>query len=145
LEFAPLGLSGETRAIANALGSCIVEAPRLQTQLVALLKAQARQQVADRFGGDEALVTGAALALCRPDKSEFFVKEIAAEANRLVEARGETRKISPETAGHKLKKVGMFTRRLGQSGNGLTLNQATRTRLYEIAASYLGEDSIPED
>jgi hypothetical protein len=143
LEFNPRGLSGEARVIANALGSCIVDAPQLQSQLVALLKPQARQWIADRSDSDEALVVSA--ALCLQGKAQVYVREIAAEANGLLAARGETRQLSPEKVGHKLKKMGLFTRRLSPAGNGLTLDQATRLRLREIAAAYLGEDSIPED
>jgi hypothetical protein len=145
LEFNPCGLSPEASVISNALGSCIVGAPQLQSQLVALLKPQAQQQIADRSSGDEALVLGAALALCRLDKGEVFVKEIATEVNRLLGARGETRQLSPEKVGHKLKKVGVFTRRLSHAGNGLTLDQPTRMRLREVAAAYLGEDLIQGD
>jgi hypothetical protein len=144
LEFNPRGLSREANVIANALGSCIVESPQLQTQLVALLKPHARQEIADRSSGDEALVLGAALALCHQEKGELFVKEIAAEVNRQLVARGETRQLSPEKVGHKLKKVGLFTRRLSQVGNGLTLDQPTRSRVHEVASAYLGEDSIPD-
>ena len=131
--------------VANALGSCIVGSPQLQTQLVVLLKPQARQQIADHSDSDEALVVGAVLALCHQDKGELFVKKIAAEVNRLLDDRGETRKLSPAKVGHKLKKVGMFTRRLSHAGNGLRMDQASRVRLGEIAAAYLGEDSILED
>ena len=115
---------------------------QLQTQLVALLRPQAQQQIADRSDSDEALVVRATLAFCHQDKGEVFVKDIAVEVNRLLVARGETRQLSPEKVGHKLKKVGMFTRRLSQAGNGLTLDQPTRIRLHEVAAAYLGEDSI---
>jgi hypothetical protein len=145
LEFNPSGLSLEATVIANALGSCILEAPQLQTELVALLKPADQQRIADRFDGVEALVVGAALALCHQDKGEVFVKEIAAEVNRLLAARGETRHLSPEKVGHMLKKVGMLTRRLSQAGNGLTLDQATRIHLHEVAAAYRGEDSVQED
>ena len=145
LEFNPSGLSLEATVIANALGSCIVEAPQLQTQLVELLSPQDQQQIADRCDGDEALVVGAALALSRQDKDGVFVKEISIEVNRMLVARGETRQLSPEKVGHKLKKMGLFTRRLSHAGNGLTLDQATRVRLHEVAAAYGEEDSSWED
>jgi hypothetical protein len=145
LEFNPAGLSLEATAIANALGSCIVESPQLQMELVALLRPQAQQQIADRSDGDEALIVGAALALSHQDKDEVFVKEISIEVNRLLVARGETRQLSPEKVGHKLKRMGMFTRRLSHAGNGMTLDQATRVRLHEVAAAYRGEDSLWED
>jgi hypothetical protein len=145
LIFDPCGLSPEAHAIANALGSCLVDATQLQTELVALLRPADQQQIADRSDGDEALVVGAALAFCHQDKGEVFVKQIAVEVNRLLAARGETRQLSPEKVGHKLKKVGMFTRRLSHAGNGLTLDQATRIRLHEVAAAYREEDSIQGD
>jgi hypothetical protein len=145
LEFNPRGLSPELTVIGNTLGSCIFEAPQLQTQLVALLRPQAQQQITDRSDSDEALVVGATLAFCHQGKGEVFAKEIAVEVNRLLEARGETRKLSPEKVGHKLKKMGLYTRRLSQAGNGLILDQVTKVRIHEVAVGYLGEDSIEED
>jgi hypothetical protein len=145
LEFNPRGLSGEARVIGNALGSCIVDAPQLQSQLVALLRPQVQQQIADRCDSDEGHVIAATLAFCQQGKGEVYVKEIAVEVNLLLAARGETKQVSPEKVGHKLKKLGLFTQRLSPRGNGLTLDQATRLRLREIAAAYLGEDSIQED
>jgi len=145
LTFNPCGLSPEAHAMANALGSCLVEATQLQTQLVELLRPADQQRIADRSDGDEALVVGAALALCHQGKGEVFVKEIAVEVNRLLVARGETRQLSPEKVGHKLKKVGLYTRRLSQAGNGLILDQVTKVRIHEVAAGYVGEDSIQED
>jgi hypothetical protein len=145
LGFNPCGLSLEAHSMANALGSCLVDAPQVQTELVALLKPQDQQQIADRSDGDEALVVGAALALSHQDKGEVFVKEIAVEVNRLLVARSETRQLSPEKVGHKLRKVGLPTRRLSQAGNGLTLDQPTRIHIHEVAAAYRREDSIEKD
>jgi hypothetical protein len=145
LTFNPCGLSPEAHAMANALGSCLVDATQLQTELVALLRPTDQQRIADRSDGVEALVVRAAFALCHQDKGEVFVKEIAVEVNRLLVARGETRQLSPGKVGHKLKKVGLYTRRLSQVGNGLTLDQVTTVRIHEVAAGYLGEDSIKED
>ena len=109
-----------------------------------MLRPQNQQQIADRSSSVEAIVAGVALAFCHQGKDEIYVKEIAADVNRLLVARGETMQLSPEKAGHKLKKVGLFTRRLSPAGNGLSLDQATRIRLHEVARAYLGEDSIPD-
>jgi hypothetical protein len=144
LGFHPRGLSSETHAIANVLGSCVVDAPHLQSELVSLLRPQHAQHIADRSSSVEALAAGAALALFHKGKDEIYVKEIAAEVNRLLVVRGETMQLSPEKVGHKLKRVGLFTRRLSQAGNGLTLDQATRIRLHEVARAFQGEDSIPD-
>ena len=144
LGFHPRGLSSEAHAIGNVLGSCVVDAPHLQSELVTLLRPQNHQQIADRSSSVEAIVAGVALALCHSGKEEIYVKAIAAEVNRLLVARSETMQLSPEKVGHKLKKIGLFTRRLSQAGNGLTLDQATRSRVHEVARAYLGEDSIPD-
>jgi hypothetical protein len=145
LAFDPCGLSPEAHAIANALGSCLVDAPRLQRELVALLRPHDQQQIADRSNSVEAFVAAAALTLCHLGKDQVFVKEIAAEVNRLLKARGEPLQFSPEKVGHKLRKVGLPTRRLSQAGNGLSLDQKTRIDIHEVAAAYLGEDSIEEN
>ncbi len=115
LGFHPRGLSSETHALANALGSCLVNAPELQSELVMLLRPQNQQQIADRSSSLEALVAGVALAFCHQGKEEIYVKEITDEANRLLVVRGETMQLSPEKVGHTLKKVGLFTRRLSQA------------------------------
>ena len=143
LGFHPRGLSSEAHAIANVLGSCVVDAPHLQSELVSLLRPEHAQHIADRSSSVEALAAGAALALCHKGKDAIYVKEIAAEVNRLLVVRGETMQLSPEKVGHKLKKLGLFTRRLSQAGNGLTLDQATRIRLHEVARAFLGEDYLP--
>jgi hypothetical protein len=130
--------------MANALGSCI-EAPQLQTQLVALLKPPARQQIADHSDSDEVPIVGAVVALCHQDKSAVSAKEIAFEVNRALEVRGETRLLSPEKVGHKLKKVGVCTRTVSSTGKCLILDQGTTIHLHEVAAAYRGEGSIQED
>jgi hypothetical protein len=144
LEFSPSGLSLEAHAIANALGSCIVDAPELQSELVALLRPHDRQQAADRSDSLEALVAGAALTLCHKEKDQIFVKEIAAEVNRVLEDRGETLRLSPEKVGHKLKQIGLLTRRLSQAGNGLLLDGATKARVHEVAAAFRMEDPMAD-
>jgi hypothetical protein len=142
MKLAACGLSLEVHAVAHALGSCLVDAPQLVEELVTLLRPQDQQQIADRSGSVEALTAGAVLALSHQGKEQVFVKEIAAEVNRLREARGETMHFSPEKVGHKLKKIGLFTRRLSDKGHGLILDQTTRGHIHEVARSYLGEDSI---
>jgi hypothetical protein len=144
LEFCPSGLSLEAHAIAKALGSCIIDAPELQSELVALLKPHDRQQAADRLDSVEALVAGAALTLCHKRKDQIFVKEIAAEVNRVLENRGETLRLSPEKVGHRLKQIGLFTHTLSQAGKGLLLDGATKARVHEVAATYRMEDSMAE-
>ena len=145
LKLTPCGLSLEVHAVANALGSCLMDAPQLVEELVTLLRPQDQQQIADRSDSIEALVVGAVLTLCHQGKDQIFVKEIAAEVNRVFEERGETTHLSPEKAGRKLRKVGLLTRRLSQAGNGLILDQPTRIHVHELVATYQGEDPMQED
>jgi hypothetical protein len=142
LEFNPPGLSLEANAIANALGSCIVDDPELQAELVALLTPQDQQQIADRSDSLEALVAGAALRLCHHGKDQVYVKEIGTEVNRLLEIRGTTLRVNPEKTGHTLKRLGLHTRRLSQAGNGLVFDRATKALLHQVAAGYCMEDWI---
>jgi hypothetical protein len=81
-DFDASGLPSDTRAIANALGACIVDAPGLQAELVSLLAPREQQQLGDRSNNLEALTVEAALRLCHQGKLQIFVREIANEVNR---------------------------------------------------------------
>jgi hypothetical protein len=135
-DFNPSGLSLETNAIAAALGACIVDAPSLQAELVSLLMPQAQQQIAERLDDLGTLVVGAALSLCHRGKDKILVGEIAVEVNKILQSRGETLQFSAEKVGHKLKKIGLLTRRLGGVGNGLLLDHRTQVRLHEVGSAY---------
>lgn len=141
----PSGLSSEKQAIASALGRCIVDAPALQAELIALLTERARQDTEERRDTLEGCVLEAALHLCHEGKAQVYVKEIAAEVDRMQDERGQKLKLSPEKAGHLLKKLGFHTRRLDKAGNGLTLDLTARVQLHEVAASYLDGGSLAEE
>jgi hypothetical protein len=142
LEFIPTGVSPETGAIAKALGSCIVDSPDLRAVLVSSLAPRDQQQISERLDSAEALVVEAVLVLSREGAEQLYAREIAVEVNRLMEARGERSKFSPEKVGHRLRKLGLPTRRLSQAGNGLVMDNATLTRLMTLCAMYVGEDQL---
>jgi hypothetical protein len=144
LEFNPTGVSPDTGAVARALGSCIVDSPDLQAELVSILAPRNRQQISERLDSAEALVVEAVLALSGRGAEQLYAREIAVEVNRLVEARGERSKLSPEKVGHRLKKLGLPTRRLSQAGNGLVMDKETVTRLQTLSAMYVGEDRLAD-
>lgn len=139
-DYSATGLSAEANSVATALGSCIIDAPEIQTEIVGLLKPQVERQNAERLETLEALAVTAALSLCHEGKEEMLVGEIAAEINRAQQERGETLRFSAEKVGHRLKKVGLLGRRLGKMGNGLLMDRATRLLLHELAASFAAED-----
>ena len=140
LEFTPTGVSRETGAIAKALGSCIVDSTDLQAALVSILAPRDRQQISERLDTDEALIVEAVLALSKGGADQLYAREIAVEVNRLIEVRGERSKLSPEKVGHRLRKLGLPTRRLSQNGNGLVLDKETMERLQTLSGMYVGED-----
>ena len=136
LDFNVSGLSAEVNAIASSLVKCIVDARDLQVEILGLLKPYSEQQIAERLDNLGTLCLGAALRLCHLDKTQILVGEIAAEVNRDLKACGEKLQYSPEKVGHKLKKVGLPSRRLGAAGNGFVMDRATQVLLHEIAAAY---------
>jgi hypothetical protein len=138
----PCGLSSQTAAIATALGRGVVDAPELRQKLITLLQVQDRQQLSQRSGTTEALVVEAVLALSRQDREHAFTSEIADEANRLLELRGERLKLSPETVGRRLCQLGLRTRCLTLAGNGLTFDKATVAVIQQLAAVYVEEDLL---
>jgi hypothetical protein len=129
-------LTADTRAIANALGACIVDCPELQSQLVSLLTPAESQRQADRSTCLEAVTLEATLNLAHAGKAQILVAEVANEVNRIALARGERLRYGAETIGHRLKKIGLSTRRLGSRGRGLVMNLATTTRAHELATVY---------
>jgi hypothetical protein len=133
-------LSAENFAVGEALGSCVFDAPELQERLIALLTPYECQQTAERADSFEGLTIEAVLTLCHAGKTQAYAREIADEVNLIQEQRGEALRLSPAKVGHKLKKLGLFSRRLDPSGNGLILDLATRERVHQVAATYLGDD-----
>ena len=57
---------------------------------------------------------------------------------------GERSKLSPEKVGHRLRKLGLPTRRLSQAGNGLVMDKETVTRLQTLSVMYVGEDWLAD-
>lgn len=121
-----------------------MDAPELRQRLVALLKSQDQQSLSEMSGTSEAIVVEATQALSRDGREQAYAREIADAANRLLEARGETVRLSPEKVGHRLRSLGLRTRRLSQTGNGLTFDKATIARIQQLAAAYLMDDTPPE-
>lgn len=143
-DFYAAGLSSGVTAIANALGRCIVDAPDLQAELVTLLTPYSQQQIAERVDDLGTLAVGAALSLCHQGKAQVLVGEIAAEVNRVLKGRGERLQFSPEKVGHRLKKAGLLSQRMGAAGNGFLMDNATQVLLHQVAEAY-GCVSLTED
>jgi hypothetical protein len=137
-DFDAFELTSDTRAIANALGACIVDSPKLQSELISLLMSLEDQRQTDRATSLEAVALEATLNLAHAGKTQVLVGEIACEVNRIMNERGERLHYSAEKIGHQLKKVGLVSRRLGKAGKGLVMDLATLTRVDELAREYGG-------
>ena len=135
--WAPSGLPCEMATIATELGRPMVDAPELRQKLVALLKTQDKQRLFDMSNTIEAVVLEATRTLCCDGREHAYAREIAVAANHLLEARGERARLSPEKVGHTLKRLGLRTRAISQSGHGLTFDKATVAGIYELAAMYM--------
>ena len=92
----------------------------------------------------DAVVLEATRALSRDGRKRAYTHEIAAAANLLFEARGEAARLSPELAGHSLKRLGLPTHELSQTGNGLTFDRATIAQIDQVCAARGMEDAPPE-
>jgi|CZKZ01.1.fsa_nt_gi hypothetical protein len=140
----PSGLSSETAAIATALGRGIVDAPALLQKLVVLLKTEDKHRQSELSNTTDAIVLEATRTLCRDGREHAYAREIAAAANHLFEARGEAARLSPEKAGHSLKRLGLPTHPLSQTGHGLKFDRATIARIEPLCAVYGMEDTPAE-
>ena len=142
--FTPSGVPSESAAVARALGSCLVDAPGLQQGLVSLLTAEDKHLRSQRSSTVEAMVVGSALTLSRQEREHVYVSEITVEANRVLELRGERSKLSPETVGRCLRRLGLRSRRLTSAGNGLTFDTATLAVIEQLGAVYVEEDLLEQ-
>jgi len=123
----------EVRAMAEVLGAVIVEDLKLRQGIIELLQERDEQARVDRASGQEGMVLKAVLWHChQPDHQQVFVREIATTASQIYSEEGESLKISNETVGHVLKNLGLYTRRLGNSGRGLMLDKTTQARVHEL-------------
>ncbi len=130
------GLTSETRTVANALGACIADCPDLQSKLVSLLAPAESQRQVDRSTSIEAVTLEATLNLVHQNRAQILVNEISTEVNRIAQARGEKLHYSAEMIGHRLKKIGVITRRLGKAGKGLLIDSSTVARVHELGKVY---------
>lgn len=143
-EFDASSLPAEIRALANTLGAFIVDAPKLHKNLITLLSPMAEQSLADQTSSISAVVAEACRSLSHQDKLQLYVRDIAVEANRILDRHGEKLALSPEKVGHQLKSLGLNTRRLDKDGNGLRLDLATREAVHRVASMYLDGGSNHE-
>jgi hypothetical protein len=138
------GLPADIRPIANALGACLVDSPKLQGELISLLAPQVEQRLVDRSSSLKGMTIEAILSLAHQGKSKLLAGNIATQVNCIAKARGELLVFKPENIGHALKMLGLITQRLGKDGRGLVVDQPTLIRVHELAQVH-GVGLDPDD
>ncbi len=131
-EFGP-----EVGDIAQALGSALVSEGDLQRGILELLQENEEQSRVDRASSMNGVVLRALLSYCHQANVEkVFVRDIAAAATEIWREEGESLRISSETAGHVLKNLGLYTRRLSSAGKGFAFNKPTQFLVHRLAYAY---------
>lgn len=130
-EFRP-----EMNAVAGELGAAIVGDDELRQGIIQALRDRDEQARVDRSTGVDGLVVRAVLSHCHQRDQQKFVREIAAATNRLYAEDGESLKVSPETVGHVLKRLGLYSHRLGNAGRGLVFDKATQSHAHRLGQEY---------
>jgi hypothetical protein len=133
----------EVAGIAQVLGATVVSEPELQRGIMELLQERDEQSRVDRSTGIDGVVLRALLSHChQPNQQKVFVRDIAAAALGICREEGESLHISSGTAGHALKNLGLYTRRLGSAGRGFILDRSTQSQVHRLAYAY---DVLPEE
>jgi hypothetical protein len=92
--------------------------------------------VVDDLGGQDWQIRRSVLAfLHKREAKRVAVKQITEAANRILRAQGEIVEYSPQEVGHRLKAIGLFTKR-GGSGKGLPVCRETSRAAHRLARMY---------
>lgn len=130
-------LTAPTQSLARSLAACIVDDDQLQGGLLPLLYEQDQEAQVERRAGLESVILEALLNCCHEKgRSTVRVAEVAELANMILARRGESRQISPETVGHRLKWLGFRTEPIGSGGKGLWLLGDVCGAIHKLAPEY---------
>ena len=147
-SFRVTGFLPELCAMAQVLAAPLEGEPELQKGIIELLRELNEQVRADYSCGLNAMILKAVLWHCHQnDQPQVLVREIAAKVNDFYREDGESLRVSNETVGHSLKNLGLYTRRLGSAGRGLSLDQVTQKRTHELSYSneaFRSGDAVPD-
>ena len=125
------------RELARSLGACVGDEPVLQAAIAGLLAVQDELVQSERAIDLNAIVVGAMLSFCHEAKREsVHVGAVTAQVNKMLEQHGEMLEWQPRTVGHKLKALGLPTRRLDAAGRGVLLLDAVRQRIHTLGWNY---------
>ncbi len=133
----------EVAGIAQVLGAALVSEPDLQRGVMELLRERDEQFRVDRATSLDGVVLRALLFYCHQENQQkVFVRDIAAATVGICREEGQSLHISSEIAGHVLKNLGLYTRRLGSAGKGFDLDKSIKVRAHRLAYDY---DVLPTE
>jgi hypothetical protein len=128
--------SGSTRELARSLAACVVDAPELQEQLVALLQPHDEALRSERTPNIAGTLLEVLLMFCHERRKSAYVSEVADDANKLFARRKDILTVSARETGGRLKSLGFHTVRLDAGGRGLRFGQADCNRIHHLARRY---------
>jgi hypothetical protein len=130
------------RMMARALGSCIVDAPELQADVVRMLESQDDELRANRSLDPNCVTIEAMLAHCHGENGPIRVgvAEIATTATAIMADRGETAVFESKRMGSHLRLLGFHAKR-GSKGYAVHLTPDVRRRSHRLARDHEVGDS----
>lgn len=126
-------LTSTVNDLARSLGTCVVDAPEHQGNIVRLLKKKDVEVNEDSFWDLRLTVLEAMLSICHEKKESVYVSEVAKKANSILEKRGESFVMTARAVGSKLREMDLSTRRMGAAGRGMLLTREIQMRVHRLA------------
>jgi hypothetical protein len=130
------------RILARALGSCIVDAPELQADIVRLLESQGEVLRASRMIDPNCVAIEALLTHCHGENGPIRVgvNEIATTATAIMADRGETAVFESKRMGNHLRLLGFRAKR-DSKGYAIHLAPDVRRLIHRLARDHRAADS----
>jgi hypothetical protein len=126
-----------TRELAHTLAGCIVDDKELQGKIVSFLRPRDREIQVDRTLLLESIVIEGLWAACHDSRyGDVSVTDLTKNVNSILQGRGESQEVSPETVGWKLRGLGLRTDYITGGRKGLQLPSEIRVMIHNLAEAY---------
>jgi len=142
-DFDATALPMPLRMLARTLGSCIVDAPELQADIVRLLEGQGEEQRANRLLEPKFVAIEAMFFHCHGENGPIRVGvgELADTFNGILAERGETKVFESKEIGTLLRLLG-FSAKRDSKGYAIHLALDVRRLVHRLARDYRVGDSM---